>query len=70
MPQNTIFASIYTDNILKSLEIFWKGLLAVFVVIALIILATYALKRAVEYSERRKAAKLTPSNDAQDGQEE
>ena len=33
------------DNILKSLEIMWKGMLAIFIVIAVIIVLTYVLNR-------------------------
>ncbi|MDR1940216.1 MAG: hypothetical protein LBQ40_05445 [Clostridiales bacterium] len=58
-------AEEYAGNLLKSLEIFWKGLLAIFIVICLIIGATYALKRTIERLEARKAAEADAEAEAE-----
>lgn len=41
----------WIDNLLTSLEIFWKGMLAIVIVIGIIIAVTYIL---LKISERRK----------------
>lgn len=58
------------ETILKSLTILWQGLLAIFVVIALIIiivkLTTLCIIKATAAAEKRqakKAQKNTPSNE-------
>lgn len=41
----------WIDNLLTSLDIFWKGMLAIVIVIGIIIAVTYVL---LKISERRK----------------
>ncbi len=45
------------DNVIKSLDIMWKGVVAIFVVIALVILCTEVLKRAIKVAEAKKQLK-------------
>jgi len=42
------------DHLLKSLEIMWKGVLAIFVVIALVILVTMLVNKICLFFENRK----------------
>ena len=42
---------------MKSLEIMWKGVVAIFVVIALVILCTEVLKRSIKVAAAKKALK-------------
>lgn len=44
-------------NFMKSLEIMWKGVVAIFVVIALVILCTEVLKRSIKVAAAKKALK-------------
>ncbi|MDR3263696.1 MAG: hypothetical protein LBT30_05235 [Clostridiales bacterium] len=54
----------YVENIKKSLEIFWKGMLAIFIVIVLIVAATYLINRFIgQYEEKKAAALSSPSDD-------
>lgn len=45
------------NNFMKSLEIMWKGVVAIFVVIALVILCTEVLKRSIKVAAAKKALK-------------
>ena len=45
------------NNFMKSLEIMWQGVVAIFVVIALVILCTDALKRSIKVAAAKKALK-------------
>ena len=45
------------NNFMKSLEIMWKGVVAIFVVIALVILCTEVLKRSIKVVAAKKALK-------------
>lgn len=46
---------IDTANLLKSLEIMWKGLVAIFIVIALVIAITVLVNKAcVKYDKKRQ----------------
>ena len=46
------------NNFMKSLEIMWKGVVAIFVVIALVILCTEVLKRSIKVAAAKKALKV------------
>lgn len=46
-----------SKNFMKSLEIMWKGVVAIFVVIALVILCTEVLKRSIKVAAAKKALK-------------
>lgn len=56
------------DTLLKSLDIFWKGLLAIFVVVAIVITVTYLLKYFVTKLDERK--KKNTEIDASENSEE
>lgn len=45
------------DNVLKSLTILWQGLLAIFIVIGLIILAVKLINGSINKIEKMKAEK-------------
>lgn len=45
---------INTENVLKSLEIMWQGVLAIFIVIILIVVSITLLNKIVNYFEKRK----------------
>lgn len=45
------------NNFMKSLEIMWKGVVAIFVVIALVILCTEVLKRSIKVAAAKKELK-------------
>ena len=51
-----MFGCLAIDSValIKSLEIMWKGMLAIFVVIAVIIVATTLLNKATNALEKRK----------------
>lgn len=57
---NTIFliCSERIDNVMKSLEIMWKGVLAIFLTIAIIAVVSYFLNRCINKIKeaRRRAA--------------
>ena len=42
------------DNVIKSLDIMWQGVLAIFVVIAVIIIVMYAVKWIINYFNSKK----------------
>ena len=46
-----------SKNFMKSLEIMWKGVVAIFVVIALVILCTEVLKHSIKVAAAKKALK-------------
>lgn len=46
-----------SKNFMKSLEIMWKGVVAIFVVIALVILCTEVMKRSIKVAAAKKALK-------------
>lgn len=46
-----------SKNFMKSLEIMWKGVVAIFVVIALVILCIEVLKRSIKVAAAKKALK-------------
>lgn len=56
------------DTLLKSLDILWKGLLAIFVVVAIVITVTYLLKYFVTKLDERK--KKNTEIDASENSEE
>ena len=45
---------INTENVLLSLDIMWKGVLAIFIVIILIVVSVTLLNKIVNYFEKRK----------------
>ncbi len=60
-----------TDNMLKALEILWQGLLAIFIAIAVIILAVTLIRicivKAEGFRQKRLAEKQDPPTDRDDG---
>ncbi len=42
------------ENVIKSLDIMWQGVLAIFVVIAVIIIVMYAVKWIINYFNNKK----------------
>ncbi len=48
---------VNTENVLKSLDIMWKGVLAIFVVIVLIVISVTLLNKIVNYFESKKKDK-------------
>ncbi|MDR3292900.1 MAG: hypothetical protein LBT20_02215 [Clostridiales bacterium] len=69
----TLFASVLSainlDDLGKAGEIFGKGMLAIFIVVALIVAATYLLKyfseRAQKKTDAKKDAETTETSDAE-----
>lgn len=53
------------DNVLKSLDIMWKGMLSIFIVIILIVTATAIMNFCV-----KKARKKTEDTNNQDNQQD
>lgn len=49
---------IDTANLLKSLEIMWKGLVAIFIVIALVIAITVFVNKACVKHDKKRQKKL------------
>lgn len=56
---------LIVDNVLKSLDIMWKGMLSIFIVIALIITATAIMNFCI-----KKVNKRTEDKKNQDNQQE
>lgn len=44
---SNLILAVNTENLLKSLDILWQGLLAIFVVVTIVIIVTYVLKSVV-----------------------
>lgn len=57
MGNRLISASDYVQNLLKSLDILWKGLVAVLVVISLIVAVTYAIRFTAERASALRSAR-------------
>lgn len=59
------------DNVLKSLEIMWKGVLAIFVTIAIILFVSWAINticnKARAAVEKKKAGQENKDNDGGNG---
>lgn len=49
--------AINTEHLLKALEIMWKGVLAIAIVIALVILVTNVVNKVCVAAEKKAAAK-------------
>ena len=49
--------AVNTENILKALEIMWKGVVAIFIVIALVIVVTNLVNKACIKMETKRAEK-------------
>ena len=60
---NWLLLAFSTENLLKSLEIMWKGLVAIFIVIALVIIVTVLVnKSCVAMDQKAQAKKEEQSN--------
>ncbi len=46
-----------TEHVLKSLDIMWKGVLSIFLVIILIVISVTLLNKLVNYFEKKKKDK-------------
>ncbi len=53
----------WKDGVLGSLDIMWKGCLAIFLVISLIILAVVALRAILTSAEKKKEAKANTAKE-------
>ena len=49
--------ALNTSRIFQALDIMWKGVLAIFIVITLIILSVVILNKATNYFEKKKKDK-------------
>lgn len=60
-----LMLAVNTEGLLKSLEILWQGLLAIFVVVSVVIVVTYLLKYVVLKitDAKEKSAKKTASDE-------
>lgn len=57
--------AVNKDTLLKSLGILWKGLLAIFVVVAIVIAVTYILKyfvTKIDESKKKNTEENAPEN--------
>ena len=59
------FLAVNAADLGKSLEIMWKGVLAIFIVIALVILVTNGVNKFFVKREEEKARKEQSGDDAQ-----
>ncbi len=59
-----VLLAINTANLLKSLEIMWKGVVAIFIVIALIILVTSLVNKVCVDAEEKAKKKQEEENDS------
>ena len=48
---------INTDHVLQALDIMWKGVVAIFIVIALVIVVTTLVNKACVHFEKKSAEK-------------
>ncbi len=57
--------AVNTENLLKSLNVLWQGLLAIFIVVAIVIVVTYLLKYVVVKitDAKEKSAEKTASDE-------
>lgn len=54
---------IDTENVLKSLEILWKGLLAIVIVVGIIMLITYFMQYVSKRIEENKQKKFNENSE-------
>ena len=53
----SMLTKINTDAVMQSLDIMWKGVLAIFIVIILIVISVNLLNKVVNYFEKKKKDK-------------
>lgn len=60
-----LMLAVNTEGLLKSLDILWQGLLAIFVVVFIVMVVTYLLKYVVEKitAAKEKSAEKTASDE-------
>ena len=64
-----LLLAINKSDLLKSLDIMWKGVLAIFVVIALVIVTTTLVNKACVAAEKKAEEKKDADNDGQNRQQ-
>ncbi len=64
---NTLFLAINREGLMQSLNIFWKGMLAIAIVIVIVILVTVLLNRGYNAFRKQKEEREQKDEGKQDG---